>query len=53
MSISFDSNAIPTKDIEDCDNTGCLANKNGKCESTVGECFGYIEPELTNTGEKV
>lgn len=34
-----------TSEIEFCDNRGCVANKDGKCLSTVGECYGYMPIE--------
>lgn len=34
-----------TSYIQDCDNTGCVFYKDGKCQSFGTECFGYIEPD--------
>tara|TARA_R110000744_G_scaffold326797_1_gene432552 strand:- start:32 stop:331 length:300 start_codon:yes stop_codon:yes gene_type:complete len=37
------TNGDKTSDIDDCSNNGCGFNKEGICEDSGTECFGYFK----------
>tara|TARA_R110000744_G_scaffold353019_1_gene459287 strand:- start:51 stop:470 length:420 start_codon:yes stop_codon:yes gene_type:complete len=42
-----------TSDIDDCSNDGCGFNKEGICEASGTECYGYIKVGMNMTDQEL